>query len=96
MTVAYVDIRPLLFLGALPLVAVAAYLLIGVVPYAGSGLVAPLPGVIVLWALWLAGWWLVIRWLRTNPKWAWSVSLIAVLVWVGVVQLGAWLFDWSA
>lgn len=78
------------------IVAVAAYLMIGVVPYAGSLLVAPLPGALVLWGLWLAGWVLLIRAVRDSPKWAWAVSLLAVAVWVGVVQAGSALFGWSA
>ena len=78
------------------IVAVAAYLFIGVFPYAVSGLVAPPIGVAVLWALWAAGWWLLVRSVRTAPKWAWSVSLLAAGVWVAVVQTGSLLFGWSA
>ena len=78
------------------LVAIAAYILIGIVPFAGSPLVAPPAGVALLWGLWLAGWWLVVRSLKTQPKWAWAVSLLAVGVWVVVVLAGSAIFGWSA
>ena len=78
------------------LVAVAAYLVVGAVPYFGSPLVAPPASVALLWGLWLAGWVLLVRAVRNSPKWAWAVSLVALLVWVGVVLAGEALFGWQA
>lgn len=78
------------------IVAIAAYVTIGIVPYAGSGLVAPLPGVLFLWAIWLLGWVVLVRMLRRSPKWAWSVALLATGVWVAVVAFGGAVFGWTA
>ena len=78
------------------LVAIAAYVTIGIVPYAGSGLVAPPWGVVLLWGIWLTGWIVLVRALRNSPKWAWAVSLLALGVWVLVVALGGAVFGWSA
>lgn len=78
------------------IVAIAAYIVIGIVPYAGSGLVAPPVGVVVLWTMWLAGWFLLVRALRRSPKWAWAVSLLALGVWVAVVAFGGAVFGWTA
>jgi hypothetical protein len=78
------------------LVAIAAYVTIGIVPYAGSGLVAPPWAVVLLWAIWLGGWVLLVRALRHSPKWAWAVSLASLAVWILVVAFGGAVLGWSA
>jgi len=71
------------------------YVLVGVL-YLGSGLVMPYPWVFGMWALWAAGLVLVIRVLRASPARTPLVPLAAVGLWVIIVQLGSWLFDWTA
>ncbi len=78
------------------IVAVAAYIFVGVFPYAVSSLVVPPIGVGILWGLWLAGWWVVVRAVRRSPKWAWSISILALGIWVVFVAAGGALFGWSA
>lgn len=76
-------------------VAVAAHLVVGVFPYAGSGLVAPVYGVAVLWAAWAAL--AVMLWrLRARPTRAILVPPAALLAWVAVVGLGDALLGWTA
>ncbi|HXV72516.1 MAG TPA: hypothetical protein VEB69_14090 [Acidimicrobiia bacterium] len=74
---------------------VLLYLALGFL-YLTSGLVVPLPGLIVLWAVWVAGWFLVVRLFRTRRVWVPVVAVGGVLFWWGYVSLGAALFDWTA
>ena len=78
------------------LIALVMHLAVGVVPYLGSGLVAPTYGVAVLWSIWLALLGLGIWLWRTNPRWAWGVPAGALAAWVLVVTLGEVLLDWTA
>jgi hypothetical protein len=64
--------------------------------YLASGLVVPGPWVFLLWAVWLLGWWPVIRLFMRNPVWVPAVGLGAFVFWWLFVTLGSWLFGWSA
>ncbi|MCI0425990.1 MAG: hypothetical protein L0Z49_11715 [Actinobacteria bacterium] len=64
--------------------------------YFASGLVVPAPWYLVLWGVWIAGWWLVVRVLRRNPGLTPLVALGSVALWLLVVQLGDWLLGWTA
>lgn len=64
--------------------------------YLGSGLVVPFPWVWVLWAIWVGGLIVVVRVFRTAPIRTPLIPLAAVGVWVAFVQLGAWIFGWTA
>lgn len=75
--------------------AVAFHGVVGVIPYLPSGLVAPLWGVVLLWALWLAGAVLIWR-LRPTPRLAIWVPLAAIVVWVAVVTFGDLVLGWTA
>ncbi len=81
---------------AVPIVALAVHLGLGVLPYAGSVLVAPPSGVAVLWAVWLAlavlGVWLA----RRRPRWTWLAPALAVVAWPTIVTLGERLWGWTA
>lgn len=79
----------------LGIVGIGLYLAVGIL-YVASGLVMPYPWVFGMWALWLAGWVLVIRVVQATPVWTPIVAVGAVGLWVIIVQLGSWLFDWTA
>ena len=77
-------------------IALALHILVGVFPYAASGLVAPLYGLVVLALIWLAGIIVILRWRPAN---AWLVLLVpvaAVALWFGVLTLGEAVFGWTA
>ncbi len=79
-------------LGALALVF---YLLVGWL-YLGSGLVMPYPWAYGMWAIWVGGLYVLLRVFRRSPLWTPVVPVAAVVVWVTIVQLGSWLFGWTA
>ena len=64
--------------------------------YFGSGLVMPFPWVYGMWAIWVAGVWVLVRVVRRSPAWTVAVPVAALVIWVTVVQLGSWLFGWTA
>lgn len=64
--------------------------------YLGAGLVVPVGAVPFLWAIWLAGVWVVGRLVRQRSPWTLATGPAAVLVWAGFVSLGEWLFGWTA
>jgi hypothetical protein len=72
------------------------HLAVGVVPYAGSGLVAPPGGVALLWAVWAALLAAAVVLLTRRPALVPLVPVVAVTVWVGVVGLGDALLGWTA
>lgn len=78
------------------LIALLMHLLFGVVPYAGTGLVAPGWAVITLWAIWLALLVYGIRLWRRHAAWVWAVPVAAIMVWFAVITLGEWIFGWTA
>lgn len=77
-------------LGALLLLVVL------VVPYAGSGLVAPRWGVVLLLFLWTLHAVLLVLVCRRHPSLAPLVPVSALAVWVLVVSLGGMLLGWTA
>ncbi len=79
----------------LGILGILLYALIGV-QYLGSGLVMPYPWVFGMWALWIGGFYVLIRVFRSSPAWTPLVPLVAIVMWVVIVQLGSWLFDWTA
>lgn len=81
---------------AIPVIALAVHLGLGVVPYAASGLIVPAPGYPLLMALWLAlgllGVWLAFR----RPRWTWLAPAAAAIAWPAIVTLGERLWGWTA
>lgn len=69
---------------------------VGVVPYAGSGLLAPTWGVALLWASWvlLLGAWVLLR--RRRPWLAAAVPVVALAWWLAVVTIGDLAAGWTA
>jgi len=74
---------------------VVLYLVLGLV-YLTSGLVVPLPGLVVLWLIWLAGWFFVVRLFRTRRIWTPIVALAGTVFWWVYLSLGEALFGWTA
>jgi hypothetical protein len=78
-------------------VGAVVHLGIGFVPFAVSGLVAPLWGVAVLgvwWAACLVALVLLVR--RGRPLLVPLVPVVALLGWFGFVSLGSAVFGWTA
>jgi hypothetical protein len=71
------------------------YLAVGWI-YLGSGLVMPYPWVYGMWAIWIAGLFVLIRVFERSQMWTSAVPIVAVVIWVVLVQLGSWLFGWTA
>jgi hypothetical protein len=80
---------------ALGVVGISAYLLVGIL-YFGSALVMPYPWVFAMWALWIGGFIVLFRVFRDSRPWTPVVAVGAVVLWVIIVQLGSWLFGWTA
>lgn len=78
---------------ALGIFGLFAYALTGWL-YLASGLVMPYP--VVMWIPWLWGGWQATKVFRRVPEWTPVVALAAVLYWVAFIQLGSWIFGWSA
>jgi hypothetical protein len=81
--------------GVLGLVGILLYLLVGVL-YLGSGLVMPYPWVFGMWALWIGGLIVLLRLFQGSRPWTPLVAAGALILWVVIVQLGSWLFNWTA
>ena len=64
--------------------------------YLGTGLVMPYPWVYGMWAIWVAGVFVLVRVVRQSPAWTATVPVAAVVIWVTLVELGSWLFGWTA
>ena len=78
-------------------VGIVLHLVIGAVPFAVSGLVAPLWGVVVLWAFWLlmlglAVW--PVR--RQRPLLVPLVPAVSLAVWFAVMGFGGAVLGWTA
>jgi hypothetical protein len=81
-------------------VAVVLHVVVGVFPYAASGLLAPLWGIVLLYGVWLALAVVLVRLLRPGPRRrpmvAPVVPFVALAAWFAVLSLGEALFDWTA
>jgi hypothetical protein len=76
-------------------VGLVLHLLVGVL-YFGSGLVMPYPWVYIMWLVWFLAFVVVLWAVTRRTLWIPLVPGLALVFWVVVVQLGAWLFGWSA
>lgn len=79
----------------LGVIGILFYALVGWL-YLGTGLVMPYPWVYGMWAIWVAGVLVLVRVVKRFPAWTATVPLAAVVIWVTLVQLGSWLFGWTA
>jgi hypothetical protein len=67
-----------------------------VFPFAASGLVAPLWGIVVLYVGWLIGLWVTIRLFRSRSLWTLAMPVVALAFWWVVLTIGESAFDWTA
>lgn len=79
----------------LGVVGIALYLAVGVF-YLGSGLVMSYPWVFGMWALWLCGLVVLARVFAESREWTPVVPVVAMVLWVAIVQIGSWIFGWTA
>ncbi len=79
----------------LGLAGIVLYGLTGVL-YLGSALVMPYPWVFGMWALWIGGFIVLFRMFQDSRLWTPTVAVGALILWVVIVQLGSWLFGWTA
>lgn len=63
--------------------------------YLASGLVAPLYGVLVLWALWTVLLVVALRLRRDRPAWTPFVAVVAAVLWFLVLSLGEVALGWQ-
>lgn len=79
-------------LGVIGLVLYAATAIL----YLASGLIVPLPGLVVLWVIWLAGIALLIWVWRNWRLYTPLVAAAAAIFWWAYVTVGESLFGWTA
>lgn len=63
--------------------------------YLASGLMAPLYGIAILWAIWIACTVLLVRFRRRGPILL-VVPIAAGLLWLGIMTLGDAFLGWTA
>lgn len=68
------------------------YLAMGFI-YITSGLVVPSPWLFVLWAIWIAGLYLLVSIYRTRRVWTPAVAVGAAIVWWVYLTVGEAVFD---
>ena len=64
--------------------------------YLAAGLLVPAMVAPLLWAIWLAGAWLLGRQVRQWSLWTLAWAPAAVLFWAAFISVGGWLFGWTA
>jgi hypothetical protein len=72
------------------------HLATGVFPYAASGLVAPIEGYVVLYALWLGLLVVAVRLFRARNPFVLLVAPASVAVWLAVISFGGAVLGWTA
>lgn len=75
---------------------VSLYVLVGVFPYLGSGLVVPEPAVVILLTAWFTGFLVLLRFGKQRTMWSLAAAPAALGFWVLFVLIGSLLFGWSA
>ena len=78
----------------LGIIGIGLYLVAGFF-YLSSGLIVPGPWLIALWAIWIAGIYVVVMVFRHARAWTPLVAIGAVLIWWAYVSLGGALFGWT-
>ena len=63
--------------------------------YLASGLMAPLYGIVILWAIWIAATVVLVRFRRRGPILL-LVPIAAAALWFGIMTLGDTVLDWTA
>jgi len=79
----------------LGVIGIVLYGVVGYV-YLVSGLVVPGVWLIILWLVWVAGIYVLVRVFRNARPWTPLVAVGAMAVWAIYVSLGGFLLDWTA
>jgi hypothetical protein len=79
----------------LGIIGIVLYAATGIL-YLSAGLVVPGPWLFLLWAIWLAGLWLLVAVFRRRRSWTPLVAVLAVAFWWLYVTLGETLLGWTA
>ena len=74
---------------------IGLYLLVGFF-YVSSGLVVPPPWLILLWAIWIAGIYVLVAVFRRRRAWTPIVAVAAAVVWWVYLIVGGAAFGWTA
>jgi len=74
---------------------IVLYLLSGWL-YLAAGLIVPQPWHLLFLGAWLAGWLLVYQFWRDRRAWIPLLGIGAALLWPILIELGSWLFGWTA
>ena len=64
--------------------------------YLTSGLVVPFPWLIILWLIWLAGIYLLVKNYQTRRAWTPLLAVLALAFWWLYISMGETLFGWTA
>jgi len=76
------------------IVGIGLYLVVGFF-YLSSGLVVPGPWLLILWAIWLAGIYVLVLVFRRRRAWTPLVAVAAAAVWWIYVTVGEAVFGWT-
>lgn len=80
---------------ALGVIGIILYLAVGFI-YLTSGLVVPFPWLFLLWLVWLAGIFPLVRLFQRRRAWTPVVALAALGFWWAYLAAGEALFGWTA
>lgn len=73
-----------------------AHLVLGVFPYAVTGLLAPLYGVALVYVGWFVLLGLALRWWNKQPMLVLLVPVLAVVWWFALLAFGDFVLGWTA
>ena len=79
----------------LGVVGIVLYIAVGFF-YLMAGLMVPAPWLFVLWAIWLIGWWLVVRVFRERRALTPLIAVLAVGFWYVYITVGGAFLGWTA
>lgn len=73
-----------------------AHLVLGVFPYAMTGLLAPISGVAVAYVGWFALLFLALRWWNKTPMRVLLIPVFAIVWWFVLLAFGDFVLGWTA
>lgn len=77
------------------IIGIALYVATGFF-YLVSGLVVPAPWLFLLWAIWVAGIYVLVTVFRRARAWTPAVAVAAAVLWWLYVTIGGAFLDWTA
>lgn len=72
------------------------HLVIGVFPYAATGLLAPIYGIAIVYIGWFALLFLALKWWNPTPYRVLLIPVLDLAWWFGFLTLGELVFGWTA